>query len=363
MKVYFGPTIILLLLNAVIVTTTMTAEASSIRGQSQEEPQQQLDQVHRNRRRRRRLSLPANTECVFYIKDTQWEDGHHDQECACEFTTEQATFIEAGLDTTSSTGGSIVPMINIDSTATTACSDAGGLISGGAIIRSSDFTVEQSIETGEMKLIIPKAAQLYVLQELSEDDNRHYKARRARRRAVALHSGRDVGHRNLASSTGTFEILVVRVKANKGAQPASEMQLYDDIFDDRSSLKSQYYNCSKAQMNIIPAEGYGASTAGTTGDGNSDRTGIVTVTVDIDVDENSREPLEKNAFTAATKLVGGPLSNFDLVIFCQVRYKICLSVLYLCLASSSSSSRSINCVLTLCLSPHLPLKTTLTATR
>jgi hypothetical protein len=298
MKLFFG-LIILLLLNAAVTTT---AEAS-IRGQSQEEPQQ-LD--------RRRLLLPADTECTFYVKHIQWEDGHDGQECSCEFTLEQATLIEAGLDT--STG--IVPMIDIDSNATNTLLGAGAAISGAAILRSSDFIVERCSVTGEMKLIVPEDAQLYVLQKLSEDDSRHYKARRARRRALSLQSGRDYGHRNLAPSAGTLETLVVRVIANNGVQPASEMQLYDDIFDDSSSLKSQYSGCSKGQMNIIPAEGYGSSTAGTNGGGNSDNTGIVTV--NVGVDSTDRPILETNAFAAAEKKVGGTLKDqFDLVIFCQ----------------------------------------------
>jgi hypothetical protein len=297
MKLSFGP-IILLLLNAVVTTT---AEAS-IRGQSQEE-QQQLDQV------RHRLLLPADTECLLLRRESQLGNGRGNSVWCCEFTTEQATVIEAGLDT--STG--IVSMISIDSDATNALIDAGGVISGTAIIRSSNLRVEQYSATGVMSLVVPEDVKLYALQKLPEDDSRHYKARRAR--ALALQSGRDSGHRDLAPSTGTLETLVVRVIANNGVQPPSEMQLYDDIFDDSSSLKSQYGGCSKGQLNIIPTERYGSSTAGTTGGGNSERTGIVTVKVDVDsFDRLSIEPF---ALAAAEAAVDGPLSNFGLVIFCH----------------------------------------------
>jgi hypothetical protein len=147
--------------------------------------------------------------------------------------------MKAGLDISKGSAGFIVDMIDtpcIYSIITKNELDQTGVISGTAVLTSSLLEIEQS--NGEIKLILPESASNKV-KELPEDDRRHYKARRARRRALALQSGRDHGHRNLVSSTtGTLETLVVRVQANNGKQPALEMPLYEDIFSDSVCLKT-----------------------------------------------------------------------------------------------------------------------------
>jgi hypothetical protein len=309
--------LLLLLLLIVTVTVTTTAKPSNrIRGARQDHPHKHGARQEQNKQQDqgRRHHLPADTECTLYKKDTQWGDGHKDTVWSCEFTTEQVTVMEAGLGLDSSAG--IMDMLDVDSITTNELIDDAGVISGTTILKSSDLTVEPCNETGVMKLVVPKDVKLYVLEELSEDDGRHYTARRARRRTSALQSGRDYGHRNLANSMGILETLVVRVIANNGNEPASEMQLYDDIFEDSSSLKSQYGECSKDQLTIIPAPGYGSSTEGTTGAGNSDRTGIVNVNVDVE-SSSDRTILELSAVSAAEKTYGILKDNYDLVLFCQ----------------------------------------------
>jgi hypothetical protein len=296
MKLFFGPTT-LLLLN--VVPTTTAAPKAAVRVGS---PDQGCRTV-------RSLALPEDTACTLYQKDTQWEDGHDDQVWSCEFTKEHTALMEAGgLDTSAG----INDMLEIDSIAANEIIDDAGVISGTAILQSSDFKLKQCNGAGVIKLVVPKDDTLYEIKELSEDDRRHYKARRARRRALSLQSGRDYGHRNLVDSKGTFETLVVRVKASNGKEPAgSEMELYEDIFNDSSSLRSQYAACSKDQLIFNPAQGYGSPVTG-----NSDtNTGVVTV--NVDVDSSDFQVLETSAFSKASETYGTLSPQFDLVIFCQ----------------------------------------------
>jgi hypothetical protein len=327
MRFIFGSSLVVVVAVTAVaiidVTTTVEASASasasaSIRVQHEQQHNDKQPQRSqgvrspRSHRSHRRLSLPKDTECTLYKKDTQWEDGHADEVWSCEFTKEQATVMEAGLNT--STLG-IVDMIDIDSIITKEELDSTGIISGTSVLKSSSLVVEKSNETGGMKLIVPESSS-YEVKELSEDDRRHYKARRARRRSLQVQQSvvetvDYVGHRNLANSKGTLDTLVVRVKANNGSEPASEMQLYEDIFADSVCLKSQYAACSKDQLIINPAPGYGSPTSSTSGE----FTGIVTV--EVDVDSSKRDVLQDNALSVSESQYGPLSQNFDLVMYCQ----------------------------------------------
>jgi hypothetical protein len=175
MKFLFGWTIVLLLIASVM----KTAEAS-IRGASQVEHRQQ-DQV---RHSHRRLSLPVDTECTLYKKGTQWEDGRDDEVWSCEFTKEQVTKMEEGLDTSAG----VIDMLDIDGISREELDDTG-IISGTGILISSTLLVQQSNDgIGEIKLVVPKSSS-YLVKKLPEDDRRHYNSRKRARR-VLQQSGR-----------------------------------------------------------------------------------------------------------------------------------------------------------------------------
>ena len=305
MKLLFGSSLLLVAAAFAIVDVTMVEASASIRGQQQQKQQ----------RSHRRLSLPSGTECIPYLKDTQWPDGRKDEKWGCAFALEDAALLEAGL---SAEPGFIDDIVDIDSVTTNEELDETGIISGAAVLISSSLVIEQSIETGEMKLIVPDST-LYEVRVLPEDDRRHYKARRARRRALRVQqqSGgtQHDWKRHLASSNGVLEALVIRVRANDNdaLQPASEMQLYDDIFDDAVCLRSQYAACSKDQLIINPVSEYGSTVA----DSNfTSTTGIVTIDIEIGNPSN-KDALQASALSVATNTYRSLSDVADLVIFCQ----------------------------------------------
>ena len=82
--------------------------------------------------------------------------------------------------------------------------------------------------------------------------------------AKNLRKGPKKNRRKLAPLTGDKPILVVKVTDSGGlARPESPAQIGDDIFgtiNDPVNLKSQLYDCSHGQMNVVPGTIPNAST-------------------------------------------------------------------------------------------------------
>jgi len=258
-------------------STAMAAAATRDVGHDQQ-------QGVRNHPRRRHLLLEENIECVLYLKDIQYEDGHGEESWSCEFTYEQSLEWFGGR----------YDIMDIDGVSTEEI-ESTGVISGESIMRvSKGGFVEENNEEGkrEVIMVVPTDATVTFLK-LSENDVRHARARR----------------RNLASSRPgtTLKTLVVRVIDKSGTQiDADSTQLKDDVFEDDVSLRSQYSACSKEQIIIEPAYDYG--------DG-----GIVDVKIDIDSVQGNEKELEKAAVAKAQELFGGTeglAKLFDLVMFC-----------------------------------------------
>jgi len=257
----------------------------------------------------RRHLMPTGSECSLYLKDTQWEDGHEDNCWSCELSEEQTIGMEDNLDLSQG----YVYMLDCIEGITKETIDKTGAISGAAILKTDSMIVEQSSETGEMKLVVLDDATVEVIK-LDETDHRHYKARRELRRQQSSGrsgSGEDGSSRNLAAGIGTLTTLVVRVIAPNGAKVASRAELQDDFFDGAVSMKTQYEQCSKDQLTFVPPAQY-ASTSG-----------IVDVTIDTNPTNGNQGVLQSKAQNEATRLYGrnGRLeprfTGYDLVIFCQ----------------------------------------------
>jgi hypothetical protein len=317
-----------------------------------------------------RYLLPASlsdqniAECVLYLKDVQWEDGHHDESWSCQFTTtKQWQVIEdtsTGTGTSSTTvdnsfrisknvdeqeedhqysSSDMITMMNIEGIPKDVI-DLYEPISGGSILKikvtnkvddsssqssSSSSYLQQSLDgngnpLGEMKLIVTEDTK-YVVDDLQENDYRHYKSRRRRSRRRNLvqnqdNDGNGNGNgngngksRNLADAIGTLETLVVRVITPNGSQiNANSNQLINDIFTDDFCLKTGYAQCSKDQLIINPAN-----------EGNG---GVIDINIqsnpslinDVDSSRGNEGTLRDQALAELWN--DGLIDNIDLVMMC-----------------------------------------------
>lgn len=184
---------------------------------------------------------------------------------------------------------------------------ATGLESGAAVLKGTGLIVEENIEENDiLKIFVPDNA-TYNFEELPERDNRHYLARRRRRRELVEIGLETRNHRKLAATKGVLETLVVRVNAPNtpaGGEVADVSQLRDDIFIDSVSLRTQYAACSKNQLIIEPAPEHIATS------------GIVTVDISTSPSSGS-SALQTDALNTATANFGNLPDQYDLVMFCQ----------------------------------------------
>jgi len=227
-------------------------------------------------------------ECVLYLKVVDYVNGDEKKSWSCEFTIEQAATF----------GG--VDMMDIEGLTLEAI-EAKGAISGETIIRVKSAYVEQS--KSKTVLQIPQDSDFEV-EKMEETDVRRAHNRRARRQR----------HRNLAETTGTRKVLVVRVIDKTGiAMDQDAVQLEDDIFSDAVSLKTQYAACSHDQLILEPATEFGTDVAGVF------INGIVDVTVDATATNGLSTTFEDLAVAKVTTDYGGGNSlgdTYDLVLYC-----------------------------------------------
>jgi len=225
--------------------------------------------------------LEENTECTLYLKVVEYEDQTRDEDTwACEFTLEQAEQF-GGQDIMDIEG---IPKDFFDSQ---------NIISGEAVLTvESGAFVERSTDEGNIshtaRMVIPDSRAARV-RRISESNPRHHAQERP------AHG------RRLAKTKGNLGVLVVRViDGNNWSPTPSAAQLKNDIFDDQSSLKSQFAACSKNQ-NII------------------ENKGIVDVKINTKA-TSGKKAMESEARSKANTIYGGSdglWNKYDLVMFCM----------------------------------------------
>jgi len=241
-------------------------------------------------RGRRQLLLPK-TECILFLKDTQYlpieeeisgeyeleqPDLFHtrvEEKWSCEFDPVQAKNL--GVD--------IVEIEGIDEKF---------LENKGAKSGLSTMVISGGIIEGTEMLIVPSTAYVEV-HELLDGDNKNLRQRQ----------------RNLIATSGTLNTLVVRVISKDGTEPsASIQQMRSDAFEDRLCLKSQYDACSHGQLKIEPFQGK-------TQTGRRINGGVVDVKIDSNPKIGNKQTFETKAKAKAAEIYGD-LTQFDLVLFC-----------------------------------------------
>ncbi len=255
------------------------------------------DIIHTLQRQNSRHLLGRNTECVLYLKDIQYEDGHGEDTWSCELPPEISKRF----------GGVI--MMDIKGVSKEEL-DVRGAVSGESIVRvDASAYVEKSFQGHNENVVlqIPRASTYEVEMMDAKSDSRHAHNRRERIRR-RLKS-------EIAGTLDTLKVLVVRVVDGDGKGPdANAEKLQDDIFNGKVCLKSQYEACSHGQVLIEQATEFS-----TLLENNIKVRGIVDVRIDAIAEEGNYKSLEFEAVTAANNTYGEeyPLAEtFDFVMFC-----------------------------------------------
>lgn len=207
-----------------------------------------------NRKSRRHL-LESGTECVTYMRITDFAEGPDEEAWTCEFSSDDAKQF----------GGA--RMIEIEGLSMDTMKKRHA-VSGGTVLRlgASSYVETQIVKDLSFKNVnirgsesdrVTEAPVLhitdddFVIEEMDEaTDPRHSKYRRRMREE----------RRQLAQSTGELKTLVIRVVDKDGVAPSTTEQLDDDIFKDNVSLKTQFGKCSHDNVNVVPADQDGFST-------------------------------------------------------------------------------------------------------
>lgn len=241
--------------------------------------------------RRRYLLEDDECECVLYLKGIEYGNHSGTTSWSCEFPTEVANKF-GGLEIMDIEGLSKQTI--------------GSAVSGEAILKSCRAYVEHSTESDEVTMFITDEKSVKI-ESLSEDDPRHHKQRRSRRRKLYYGPGKN--------TFGSFRTLVVRIVDGAGNQPnADPAQLRKDVFDDNGiNARTQFAACSQNQMTIEPVPEVGDN-------------GVVTITIPAIASpppegsyEGNHKVLAYQALQVAEATYGGPhgLQNqYDFVMFC-----------------------------------------------
>jgi len=256
--------------------------------------------------------MGLGTECVTYMKVTDYEDGHDEESWSCKFSPEDAKKF----------GG--VQMMDIDGL-TMDDMKAEHAVSGGTVLKvgpssyvetvattsaenvfgrgfDSDSATSDSIVVAEPVLHVSKED--FSIEPMDEHtDSRHYKNRKMRR------------GRSLADTTGPLNTLVMRVIDKDDRAPPNAKQMEDDVFLDSMSLKTQYERCSHNNIEIVQAqnEGFSARHDGV------DYQGIIDVQVGYKSSDADKYGLWGDALNIAKRDYNGGKDmsdSFDLVMVC-----------------------------------------------
>ncbi|VEU43361.1 unnamed protein product [Pseudo-nitzschia multistriata] len=255
--------------------------------------------------------LPPKTECVLYLKQIQWEDGHDTRSWHCEFPLGQAAEYTGGNEMVEIKGISSKEIERM------------GPVSGESLMIVDEKTYISEIDTtdngsyenenGSYNRSADQATTLYIppksdykIESMDwEIDTRHARNRRARRQR----------QRNLASSEiRILDTLVIRVIDGEKVGPAADAkQLTNDVFTGEFCLKSQYAACSHDQVIVNPVQEHGTTIDGLY------YPGIVNVGVSNVATQGNNPNIEAEATVITTTMFGGgdSLGNlFDIVMFC-----------------------------------------------
>lgn len=259
--------------------------------------------INDEQRPNNRHLLESNSECVLYLKNVQYEDGHGEDSWSCEFPPEISNQF----------GG--ISMMDIKGVSKEEL-DSRGAVSGESIIRvdSSAYIETTSPRSYNENIVfrIPKNSGYEIKMLDWKIDIRHARNRRDR-----LQRQRRLDpNTNLLGSLGTLKVLVVRVIDGVGRGPdANAEELQKNIFTGDISLKSQFAACSHDQVIITQT-----TEVSTILDNNETVPGIVDVHVNTLAKEGNQKMIEYAAVAAANNTCGGKSSLaelFDLVMFCQ----------------------------------------------
>jgi hypothetical protein len=254
-----------------------------------------------------RRHLAPGTDCVPFIRVMHYEDGHMEDNWFCEFNEDDAAAL-SGL------GNSGSQMIELD--VDEQKMKEKGAVSGGCLLKVGRKSYVEAIDDEEsitanednifgfrnqgnsapQKFVLHVSAnEDFAIEMMDEDtDVRHSK----------YHSKR----RKLADKTGILNTLVVRVTDKNGlAAEFSKQEMYNNVFNDSTCLKSQYEACSYNNIIIDPAQD-------TTLD-DTEVNGVVNINIDATVSQGYNQMENKAAEEA--KSTFGNLNAFDLVMYCQ----------------------------------------------
>ena len=217
-----------------------------------------------------RRRLIEGTTCDLYLTDVLFKPnkdhpkGYSKEQWVCEFSEEESQQI-GGLK--------FVDLINAQNIVADAKSGRSTLTVSEAIVDMEDSTMR-----------LPQDA----LYEIGTHDRR-----------------------KLAAKTGDLSTLVIRLIDSGNVEPtADRSQLKNDVFDDSSSLKSQFTACSHNKLRIKPYSGI-------TINNRAINDGIVDVQLDFNVRTGDRGSLQSAAFKSATAQIGDLNDDkYDIVMFC-----------------------------------------------
>jgi len=270
----------------------------------------------------RRHLLDEGTECVTYLRITDFADGPDEEAWTCEFSIKDAQrfggvrmaeisgLTMEELNEKNATSGGTVLRVGSSSYVETQIplQNEDNVFLRGFLSRAATSDSNLGVAGPPILHIAPDDEN--VIEEMDEaTDPRHYKHRR---KMIEQ-------RRRLAKTTGNLETLVIRVVDKDGLGPSTTKQLDDDIFTDNVSLKTQFTKCSHNNINIERADKQGFST---TYDG-KDYKGII----DVAISTRAIETHSYNMFNAAINAAETNLLNdeeeledfFDLVMICQPR--------------------------------------------
>jgi len=168
---------------------------------------------------------PQTTPCLFLVSIKDFEDHTHEIDVHCEMDEEDSIPVIAGVAQTQANSKRIVQISGNWKQDLLAKAARGEIASGVTTIFDENAVVKGS------ELSIPTGSK------------------------PSFGSQQGNGRRNLATSTGVKNVLVVRIIANDAQTEFTKAQLSDEIFGtsgDPFNLKVGYDQCSYGKMTIVP---------------------------------------------------------------------------------------------------------------
>ena len=265
----------------VVVSPITVDAAGSIRnGHNNNNPRGHQQQLLPSGRRRllHRRNFPSGLACNLFLRDVEYgpnadkPQGYSVEEWFCELSEDDSH------------------RLGVERPYYLDIVDASSIVPSNAIPgQSTLIATEATINFAETRLYIPTEAKVSV--ETRTDNTRS---------------------RNLMTTKGALDVLMVRITDNKGVAPNADLnQLRSDVFEDEVSLKSQFEACSYGKLKIRPFTGRTETNL-------QIRNGVVDVSVDYDIRrEGDRGELQIAAIRSTEEAIGNLRHQFDVVMFCM----------------------------------------------